>query len=169
MSLPAGPAVLPNLIQFCQEAASNAERLLGRASAAVRAKVLDNGVLSADAIEREQHACHGLAWLATYAEAIKQMAAYAERLSGENRFGEIEALLTQVGVGEYVTQVLGGIPMSQSEMVRFHELELTPEDRDAFATPAVTALIKANSPEARARLAELIRHAEGSGGFGDGG
>src|SRR5271165_4452847 len=169
MSLPAGPAVLPNLIQFCQEAASNAERLLGRASAAVRAKVLDNGVLSADAIEREQHACHGLAWLATYAEAIKQMTAYATRLHAEDRFGEVEALLTQIGIGEYVTQILGGIPMSQSETIRFHELDLAPEDRDMFASEAVVALIKANSPKARARLIELIRQAQGSGDFGDGG
>jgi (2S)-methylsuccinyl-CoA dehydrogenase len=169
MSVTAGSVVLPNLIELCQEAASNSERLLGRAAAAVRAKVLENGSLSAEAIEREQHACHGLAWLATYAEAVKQMAAYARRLDGEGRFGEIEALLTQIGVGEYVTQILGGIPMNQSEMVRFHELDLTPEDRDTFATPAAVALIKANSPAARSKLVELIRLAEGSGGFGDGG
>ena len=100
---------------------------------------------------------------------IKQMAAYAERMSEAGRFGEMEALLTQIGVGEYVTQILGGIPMCQSEMVRFHELDLTPEDRDAFATLGVAALIKANSPAARARLVELIRHAEGSGHFGTSG
>ncbi|MBI4725364.1 MAG: acyl-CoA/acyl-ACP dehydrogenase, partial [Rhodomicrobium sp.] len=148
---------------------SSAERLLGRASAAVRGKVTENGALSADLIEREQHACHGLAWLATYAGAIKQMAAYSERLSGEDRFGEMEALLTQIGVGDYLAQILGGIPMNQSEMVRFHELDLVPEDRDMFAGGAVVTLIKANSPEARARLVELLRQAEGSGCFGDGG
>jgi (2S)-methylsuccinyl-CoA dehydrogenase len=175
MSLAAGlsqsaqTVVVPNLLQLCSEAADNAGRLLGRASAAIREKVTVNGALNADLIEREQHACHGLAWLATYAQAIEQMAAYAVRLSVEDRFGEIEALLTQIGVGEYVTQILGGIPMSQSETVRFHELDLTPEDRDAFATPAIVTLIKANSPEARARLVELIRQAEGSGHFGDGG
>ncbi len=171
MSVAAGssPVVLPNLLQLCGEAATNAGRLLARASATVRAKVTENGVLSADAIEREQHACHGLAWLATYAEALKQMAAYAERMSEAGTFGEMEALLTQIGVGEYVTQILGGIPMCQSEMVRFHELDLTPEDRDTFATLGVAALIKANSPAARARLIELIRHAEGSGHFGTSG
>ena len=143
MSLDAGSShnassvVVPNLLQLCLEAASNAERLLGRASATVRARVIENGALSADLIEREQHACHGLAWLATYAEAIKQMAAYAGRLTAAGHFGEMEALLTQIGVGEYVTQVLGGIPMNQSETVRFHELDLTPEDRDTFASAGV--------------------------------
>ncbi|MGA7329852.1 MAG: acyl-CoA dehydrogenase family protein [Rhodomicrobium sp.] len=160
---------VPNLLELCREATANAQRLLGRATAAIRVKVSENGALSSDLIEREQHACHGLAWLATYAEALKQLAAYAERLTGAGRFGEMEALLIQIGAGEYVTQILGGIPMSQSEMVRFHELDLTPEDRDAFATAAVVTLIKANSPAARARLVEQIREAEGSGHFGDGG
>jgi len=168
-SSPAAAVVVPNLLQLCGEAANNAGRLLERASEAVRAKVTQNGALNADWIEREQHACHGLAWLATYAEAIEQMAAYAERLSEAGHFGEMEALLTQIGVGEYVTQMLGGIPMCQSETVRFHELDLTPADRDTFATPAAIALVKANSPEARARLVELIRHAEGSGHFGESG
>jgi (2S)-methylsuccinyl-CoA dehydrogenase len=175
MSLAAGlsqsaqTVVVPNLLQLCSEAADNAGRLLGCASAAIRARVTEGGALNSDLIEREQHACHGLAWLATYVQAITQITAYAERLSVDGRLGELEALLTQIGAGEYVTQILGGIPMSQSETVRFHELDLTPEDRDAFATPAVVTLIKANSPEARARLVELVRQAEGSGHFGDGG
>jgi (2S)-methylsuccinyl-CoA dehydrogenase len=169
MSLAATSVVAPDLLQLCAEASSNAGRLLTRASAAVRAKVTENGALNADCIEREQHACHGLAWLATYAQAIEQMTAYAQRLNADGRLSEMDALLTQIGVGEYVTQILGGIPMSQSETVRFHELDLLPEDREAFATSGVVALIKANSPQARARLVELISHAESSGHFGDGG
>ena len=165
----AGSLVVPKLVQLCGEAAASAASLLARASAAVRAKVTRNGALNADAIEREQHACHGLAWLATYAEAMEQMAAYAGRLSEAGRFGEMEALLTQIGVGEYLAQIAGGIPMCQSEMVRLRELGLMPEDRDRFTTAAVATLIEGNSPEARARLTELIRQAEGSGHFGESG
>ena len=36
---------------------------------------------SSSLIEREQRATHGLAWLATYVEAVRQLAAYAERMS----------------------------------------------------------------------------------------
>jgi len=175
MSLDAGSShnasavVAPNLRELCQEAARNAEQLLGRASSAVRARVTRDGALNAEAIEREQHACHGLAWLATYAEAIKQMAAYAERLTEAGRFGEMEALLTQTGVGEYAAQILGGIPMSQSEMVRLRDLDVASGDAHAFASAGVMALIRANSPAARARLVELIRQAEGSGHFGESG
>ncbi len=158
-----------DLLSLCDEAAANAERLLRRAIVAVRGRVSDESALSAELIEREQHACHGLAWLATYTEAIKQMAAYAHRLTDAHRFGEMEALLTQIGVGEYVAQVLGGIPMCQSETVRFHDLDLEQSDRDMFASSGVVALIKANSVQARARLVELVQHAAGTGHFGDGG
>jgi (2S)-methylsuccinyl-CoA dehydrogenase len=162
-------AVLPELLSLCDEAAANAERLLRRATVAVRARVSANDALSNELIEREQHACHGLSWLATYAAAIQQMAAYARRLTDSHRFGEMEALLTQIGVGEYTAQILGGIPMSQSETVRFHDLDLEPSDRDMFASAGVVKLIKGNSSAARARLAELVQHAAGTGHFGDGG
>ena len=162
-------AVLPDLLSHCDEAAANAERLARRATVALRARVSANDALSSELIEREQHACHGLSWLATYAAAIAQMAAYARRLTELHRFGEMEALLTQIGAGEYAAQILGGIPMSQSETVRFHDLDLEPADRDMFASAGVVELIKANSPAARARLTELVQHAAGTGHFGDGG
>ncbi|MFT4080431.1 acyl-CoA dehydrogenase family protein [Rhodomicrobium lacus] len=169
MSQSSTPVVAPDLLQLCDEAAANADRLLARATDNIRARVTEDGKLSNALIEREQHAAHGLAWLATYAQALRQMAAYAHRLTDEGRFGETEALLTQIGVGEYAAQILGGIPMSQTEIIRFHDLDLEPADRDAFATPAVAALIKANSRQARARLVELVEHAQGTGHFGDGG
>ena len=34
------------------------------------------------------------------------------------RLGEIEELLVRIGIGEYLAQILGGIPMSQGEIVR---------------------------------------------------
>jgi (2S)-methylsuccinyl-CoA dehydrogenase len=169
LNLAAGAISAPNLLQLCDEACAAAGCLLGRAVVAVSSKTSANGVLDAALIEREQHAAHGLAWLATYTEAIKQMTAYARRLEQAGRLGEMEALLTQIGIGEYLAQIAGGIPMSQSEMLRLNDLGLIPEDRDAFATEAVTALINANSPAARARLVHLIREAESSGNFGDGG
>jgi (2S)-methylsuccinyl-CoA dehydrogenase len=168
-SQPASAVLVPGLLSLCDEAAANAERLVRRAIVSVRGRVSADNALSGDLIEREQHACHGLSWLATYAEAIKQMAAYARRLTEAHRFGEIEALLTQIGAGEYAAQILGGIPMSQSETVRFHDLDLGEEDRAMFASAGVIALIKANSPAARARLTELVQHAAGTGHFGDGG
>ena len=147
MSHATSSLLAPDLLRLCDEAAENAERLVRRAIVAVRAKVSAGDALSSELMEREQHACHGLAWLATYCEGIKQMASYARRLNEAHRFGEIEALLTQIGIGEYAAQILGGIPMSQSEFIRSSDLGLEPRDREMFASEAVVTLIKANNPK----------------------
>ena len=110
------------------------------------------------AFDREQRATHGLAWLATYVEALRQLAAYAERLAADGNFGEVEQLLVHIGAGEYLAQILGGIPMSQNEIVRLADLGLAPSAVAARVTPAVERLIAAgNTAPRRARLAELMR------------
>ena len=57
------------------------------------------------------------------------------------RLGEIEELIVRIGLGEYLAQILGGIPMSQGEIVRPVDLGLTGEQIGARLTPAVEALI----------------------------
>jgi (2S)-methylsuccinyl-CoA dehydrogenase len=143
------------------------EALLARAVSAVRERVGIGGRLSAEKIEREQHAAHGLAWLATYVEAIKEMTAYARRMRAEGRFGEIETLLTGIGLGEYLAQIFGGIPMNQGEIVRPSDFGLKREDVARWRNEAVETLIETgNTPEARARLAALIAEAH-EGAIGD--
>ena len=63
-----------------------ADLLLARATDAVRARVAPRGMTDPALLEREQHAVHGLAWLATYVEALRQMHAWALRLEGLGRF-----------------------------------------------------------------------------------
>src|SRR5438105_4428837 len=80
---------------------------------AVRARVAAEGRVSGTLLDREQRAAHGLAWFATYTEALRQLAAYAQRMTEAGRLGELEKLVVRVGFGEYLAQMLGGIPMSQ--------------------------------------------------------
>ncbi|WP_029032546.1 acyl-CoA dehydrogenase family protein [Salinarimonas rosea] len=149
-------------------AASAVDAILAEATGRVRARVIEGGKVSAARMEAEQHATHGLAWLATYAQAIREIAAYAERLSAEGRFGETESLVSRVAAGEYCAQVLGGIPMSQSEIVRLPALGLTATDVAGLVTPALEQLVESgNTPQARARLATLIREGQGSATVGD--
>jgi len=108
--------------------------------------------------DREQRATHGLAWLATYVEALRQLAAYAERLAADDNLGEVEELLVHIGAGEYLAQILGGIPMSQNEIVRLADLGLAPSAVAARVTPAVERLMATgNTAPRRARLVELMR------------
>ncbi len=158
------PVTLDDLARQAQFAA---EGLLECALTAVRARVSTHGKLSAAKIEAEQHAAHGLAWLATYVEAIKEMAAYAQRMHEEGRFGETEELLTRIGLGEYLAQTFGGIPMNQGEIVRLSDFGLGPGEIDPFRNELVEALIaRGNTPENRAALAALIGQAR-EGAIGD--
>jgi (2S)-methylsuccinyl-CoA dehydrogenase len=137
-----------------------AEGLRDRARDAVREHVSENGRLSADKIETEQHAVHGLAWLATYVEAIKEMAAYADRVQESGRFGETEQLLTRIGLGESLAQMFNGIPMNQGEIVRLSDFGLAPDEVAPFRNEAVEALIgSGNTRENRAALAALLAEA----------
>ena len=52
-------------------------------------------------------------------------------------FGETEELLVRIGAGEYLAQILGGIPMSQGEIVRLADLGLSTAAVAARVTPAV--------------------------------
>jgi (2S)-methylsuccinyl-CoA dehydrogenase len=143
------------------------ETLYSKAVTSVRARVTENGRLSNDAIEREQHAAHGLAWFATYVESVRELLAYAERMLAEGRYGEIEDLLTRIGVGEYLAQIFGGIPMSQGEIVRLADFGLTNQEIVAQRVAAVESLIKdGNTASNRARLVDLADHAEASATVG---
>lgn len=162
---PTGTDLLPLLL----EASDSVQALLAEAAAAVRARIAEGGKISAAALEREQHAAHGYAWLATYVESIRQLAAYTGRMIEANRFGEIEELLVRVGAGEYLAQIFGGIPMSQGEMVRLASLGLSGQKAAARMTPAVQELIAGNSAQTRAALAQAIAKAQGSLTIGDAG
>ena len=146
------------LIQTLEEAAGAVEGLFADARRAVAEQVVRDGKANARALDREQRATHGLAWLATYTEALRQLAAYARRLSAADNFGEVEELLVRIGAGEYLAQIVGGIPMSQGEIVRLSDLGLAPAAVAARLNPAVEHLITyGNTAQRRGRLAELMR------------
>jgi (2S)-methylsuccinyl-CoA dehydrogenase len=150
------------LIPLLEKAAQVAANLRNHAVEAVAGLVSSSGKIDGAALECEQRAAHGLAWVATYAAAIEQLASYAKRMEGEGRFGEMERLLAQIGAAEYLSQLFGGVMMSQGEIVRLHELGVGEGDLLAFLTPAVRTLIQTTTPETRARAVELIKHAQGA-------
>ena len=135
---------------------SDLAQLQSRATESLRGLVTVNGKLDAEAMETHQHAAHALSWLATYVEALRQLAAWSARVGGE-----IEGLITQIGFGEYLTQIAGGIPMSQTEFARLSDLGVEWEPSEA-----ARALMGGNTREARARLAALIAENKGSATFG---
>ncbi|SHN00111.1 acyl-CoA dehydrogenase family protein [Roseibium suaedae] len=144
------------------------DKLLDAATRAVRHKVSVDGKISSEAMEREQRASHGLAWLATYVEALRQLDAYAIRLITDKRFGKLEEMIVRIGFSEYLAQIIGGIPMNQGEFVRLLDLGLSDDQILAVQTRDVLDLIaQGNSPELRLELVECIRLQAGQSTFGD--
>src|SRR5690606_36149516 len=119
--------VQPELPQLADQGAAAAEAILADATSALRARLGRDGKIAADALEREQHAVHGLAWLATYATGVRQLSAYCKRLSEKGHLGAAEEALVLIGLGEYLAQIFGGIAMSQTEIVRLSALGTSPE------------------------------------------
>src|SRR6516164_2815495 len=158
--MPLSASSLPadgELIQTLDEAVGAVEGLFDDGRRAVADEVMRDGKANARALDREQRATHGLAWLATYTEALRQLAAYAQRLSAADNFGEVEELLIRIGAGEYLAQIVGGIPMSQGEIVRLSDLGLPPAAVAERLNPAAEHLITyGNTAHRRARLVELM-------------
>ena len=75
------PAGIDNLLDHVGEARGAVEDVFARARAAVARDVPKIS-------DAEQHRLHALAWLATYTETLRSLAAYAERLNDAGRFGE---------------------------------------------------------------------------------
>jgi (2S)-methylsuccinyl-CoA dehydrogenase len=147
-----------DFIPALRAATAAVEALFADALRAVAARVIIEGHPSARVLDREQRAAHGLAWLATYLEALRQLAGYSERLLAMGQFGETESLLVRVGAGEYLAQILGGIPMSQGEIVRLADIGLAPAAVAARLTGAVEQVVATGNTAAnRARLVELMR------------
>ena len=77
MATPASRPDAGSIIEAARSAVAAADALLADATTKVRERVVVAGHAVNRLLDREQHAVHGLAWLATYTEAIRQLASYA--------------------------------------------------------------------------------------------
>ena len=151
-------ALIPDLLDLTGAALAPVETLVDTATDRLRDMVTVEGRISGSKIEENQTAAHALAWLATYAQSLKQMQSWAEKLQSEDKFGEIEQLIHQIAFGEYLWQIYGGIPMSQGEIIRLQDMGLTQDEMRGLMIPQVMTLCdQGNSQAARLRLVELMQ------------
>lgn len=150
--------ILPDLLVSTAATIAPLRALLETAKDSVRDKVMVDGRVSGELVEAEQTAAHGLAWVATYVEALAQMQKWAEKLQGDDKFGEVEQLIHQIAFGEYLWQIYGGIPMNQGEILRLQDIGMTQDDMREMMTPAVQILTQSgNTQAARLRLVALMQ------------
>ena len=150
--------MIVDLLTKTRRAADELSTLFETARQQMKAQIVVDGKTSGKLLEENQDAVHGLAWLATYATAMEQMQNWAEKLHSDGEFGEIEQLLHQIGTSEYHAQVLGGIPMSQGEIVRLSDIGISEVAIDKYRSADVVELAnKGNSQDARMRLVRLMQ------------
>ena len=131
---------------------------LAAATAAMRQRVTVDGALDAQLAHRHQRALHGLAWIATTGEAVLAGARWGAALAQASRLGQAETLLLGIGVGEYLEQLTGGIPMSQCEIFRPSELGVGDAAAALRADPAAAWFIAhGNTPETRRSLIARVQ------------
>ncbi len=160
-----GPADANQLLEATRAAVDAASHVVQLAKDGVRSKIeAANGDL--DAL---QHEVHGLAWLATTVEGLRQMHAWASSLKSEGRLGEMESLLTLAAFAEYLGQIAGGIPMSQGEIIRPTQLGVAREDIRSFEDAAAELVSTGGTAGVKARLAKMIADAQGATTYGDSG
>src|SRR5262245_30176198 len=146
MSMPMSADLLSQLKTTADAATAYAAAV----RATVRSRVSSGGRLDRTAIDREQHLVHGLAWVATYAETLREVSAWADALASRNQFGEVEYLLAKLVAAEYSAQLAGGLPMTQVEAIRPADFGIAP--------PQVSLVVTQTE---KSRLAELIRDGRG--------
>jgi (2S)-methylsuccinyl-CoA dehydrogenase len=156
------PVLLPYLLETCDGAAVVAGVQMMHAKEALKQRLAPDGKIDAAALDRDQYAAHGFAWLATYALALRAMVDWGMALDQAGKFGEREQLILQLAVFEYLSQIHGGIPMSQGEIVRPSDWGVVGWETRRL-TEELEKFQAIDLPAARARLAALIE----DGNFGD--
>jgi (2S)-methylsuccinyl-CoA dehydrogenase len=142
------------LITQLESAAAAAGAYADAVRAAVAPLVTNAGRLDRLALDREQHLVHGLAWIATYAETLREVRDWARALNEAGKFSETEQLLATVLAAEYSAQLAGGVAMTQVETVRPADFGLDPP-------PVTLRLTQAE----KTRLAALLHDAQGRATF----
>jgi (2S)-methylsuccinyl-CoA dehydrogenase len=152
------PRDLPDLelIEAARASVTAADKYLAIVRAAVDARILRDGKLDPVRADAEQRALHGFAWVATTVQALKATLGWAEHLYGLHRFSDPEQMLFRIGFTEYLGQLVGGVPMSQSEIVRPQDFGTT-ADALRLAGECTYFLEDGQGPTIRAGLIAHLR------------
>ena len=158
---------IPDLAVLGVDAAASTARVRDALIHHLRRQCLSGGRIDGRALEVRQSLVHGLSWFATYADVLQQLADWSRDLDDRGRFGDLERLIMQIAFGEYLGQLVGGLPMSQGEFVRVHDFGLDADSAAPLEDRAVRTLIASgNTDAARKQLAELIEDRIGVSTYG---
>ncbi|MGB0261384.1 MAG: acyl-CoA dehydrogenase family protein [Henriciella sp.] len=149
--------IIDNLTTQMAAAVASLDEYKALARVRISETLAPGGKVDRAAMETHQHIAHGFAWIVTYVETLRETANWASRLEADGKFGDIEALLSQILFAEYCAQMNGGIPMNQGETIRPSDLGLAGSDLDPLSSPAIRQFVlHGKSPAAMAAAASML-------------
>ncbi|MFK7962507.1 MAG: acyl-CoA dehydrogenase family protein [Burkholderiaceae bacterium] len=120
-----------------------------------------NGGQPLDPHDQLQRAVHGLAWVATTTQAIRQLEQWIVRLHDSGKASRTDDLIAAIAAGEYLAQLAWSLPMSQLENLRPSDMNCVDAAAKLSADSAVAALIsQGNTAPNRAELAQAIANGD---------
>ena len=152
---------LDGLLDLCARGLALAEQLLEAGRYSVLQMVSPGGEVSAVLLETHQLATHGLAWQATYVQALRQTLHWVRSLQAARSFSALEAAILRLGFAEYLQQLAGGIPISQTETIRPGDLGVPMQTVQAFLAQPVLATL---SDPTRLNAARMLLATSGATG-----
>jgi (2S)-methylsuccinyl-CoA dehydrogenase len=153
------------LLPAARAAVAAARRYLGALTASTSTTLAPNGRFDETAALTRQRVLHGLAWCATTVEAIDRAVQWAERLYHDRQLGPGESLVLRIGLGEYLAQLAGGVPMGPTEFSRPADFGATRVAQEFAADRAVDQFIA--NPDAAQDRARLAVYLAGGGQIAD--
>ena len=156
---------MQGLLGLCEAGLGLAEWLLGALRRALAGRVAPDGRVQTALLDVHQYAVHGFAWQATYVEALRRTLHWAQALRAEGRLTPLEAAMLRLGFADYLSQLGGGIPMSQTEMARPGDAGLPAEA--TLALLSAPALARLSDPAALNGARTLLATAAAEARFGD--
>jgi (2S)-methylsuccinyl-CoA dehydrogenase len=153
------------LLELCGTAMTLAEQLVEASRHAVALLVTRDGKPDAALIDTHQFAAHGFAWQATYIEALRQALHWAQALHTAGNFTDVEAAILRLGFAEYLSQLAGGIPISQTEMIRPSDIGVAMQAVQALLARPELAIL--SDPAGLNAARDCLAAAAIDGRFGD--
>ncbi len=140
------------LIDLAAQALGCAQHYRDQVATACRALVASSAKAGEDG-DAQQRALHGYAWVASYVEALGQLLDWARRLQAAGGLSTLALDYLAIGYAEYLQQLRGGLPMSQSETVRPLDFGIPMSELAMLHGEGIEQLIRlGNAPGRRAAV-----------------
>ncbi|MFL2823136.1 MAG: acyl-CoA dehydrogenase family protein [Paracoccaceae bacterium] len=156
-----------NNIFLCENSLKNAEIYLSKLIMVFNAELERDSRLLSKFLDEEQIRAHGVAWIGTYVEALRQLLGWAKNLRENSTLHELENLILIISYAEYMSQIKGGIMMSQNEIIRPSDFGIDPTG--IFNEEDEKLIALGTSKYSKNRLIELILQNSGSTTYGHSG